>query len=395
MQIRDQYHFGRVFAAACIGMLLFGIVMLTLGSTLPDIMRKYVLDDVNAGTLASLLPTGILIGSLIFGPIVDRFSYQYLLVCSSLLVALGIYGIANAGGLFVLQLSFLMIGFGGGVINGGTNALVADISRDRAKAGSANLSLLGVFFGVGALTVPSVMALLAESLTYEQILNFVATGMILPVIYFLVIKYPLPKQTQSISVGASMKLFKDRSLLILAFMLFFQSAFEGIFNNWTTTFLQRERLFTEADALLVLNVYVIGLTVTRILLARLLRIGNEKLILYGSIISLLAGALLMMFFGVHLVVYAGAALLGIGTAAVFPVLLSFVSEMYQELRGTAFSVVIFIAVFGNILMNFMMGYLADRFGISTYPVVLLICIVMIFLIFIYREFQNRSLKVES
>jgi fucose permease len=375
-------------------MLLFGIVMLTLGSILPGIMKKYELDDVSAGTLGSLLPTGILVGSLIFGPIADRFSYRYLLVCSSLLVALSMYGIATAGGLFMLQVSFLMIGFGGGVINGGTNALVADISRDRDKAGSANLSLLGVFFGVGALTVPSIMGLLSRSLTYEQILTFVSLTMVLPIIYFLIIRYPLPKQTQSISIGKSLMLFKDPSLLILAFMLFFQSAFEGIFNNWTTSFLQRVRLFSESEALMALSLYVIGLTVTRMLLAGLLRVGNEKLILYSSMASLFMGALLVMFFGIHLVVYAGATLLGIGTAAIFPVLLSFVSEMYQELRGTAFSVVIFIAVLGNILMNFMMGYLADQFGISTYPVVLLTCIVMIFFIYTYREFKNRSFKVE-
>ena len=80
-----------VFAAACVGMLLFGIVMLTLGSTLPEIMKRYQLDDVSAGTLASLLPAGILAGSLIFGPVVDRFSYKYLLVLNTVLIALGKY----------------------------------------------------------------------------------------------------------------------------------------------------------------------------------------------------------------------------------------------------------------------------------------------------------------
>ncbi len=370
-------------------MLLFGIVMLTLGSTLPDIMRKFDLDDLGAGSLASLLPTGILLGSLIFGPIVDRFSYKYLLVISSLAVMIGMFGIAAAPGLLFLQISFFLIGFGGGVINGGTNALVADISQDRAQAGSANLSLLGVFFGVGALTVPSVMAILSKTWGYVQILNWIGILMLIPIAYFLIIKYPLPKQSQSISFKKSLTLFKNRSLLILAFVLFFQSAFEGIFNNWTTTFLQRVRLFSESDALTTLSIYVIGLTVTRILLAGLLRVVKEKLILYLSIFSLVAGVLIIMFFNTPIPVYLGAVFLGIGTAAVFPVILGFVSEMYQEMRGTAFSVVIFIAVFGNILMNFMMGILSEKYGISLYPWVLCFCVVMILLIYFIRE-QRKS-----
>jgi hypothetical protein len=37
-----------------------------------------------------------------------------------------------------------VLGFGGGIINGSTNAVVADISSEDK---GANLSLLGVFFG--------------------------------------------------------------------------------------------------------------------------------------------------------------------------------------------------------------------------------------------------------
>ena len=51
------------------------------------------------------------------------------------------------------------IGFGGGIINGGTNALVADISAENK---GANLSLLGVFFGIGALGMPLLLGVLSK-----------------------------------------------------------------------------------------------------------------------------------------------------------------------------------------------------------------------------------------
>ncbi|MCB0670128.1 MAG: MFS transporter [Saprospiraceae bacterium] len=390
MQSGKSYHYYRVFAAACVGMLLFGIVMLSLGSTLPEITRKYQLDDVSAGSLASLLPTGILVGSLIFGPIVDRFSYKYLLVLCSVIIAIGMGGIASASGLFFLQLSFFLIGFGGGAINGGTNALVADISHDHQKTGSANLSLLGVFFGVGALSMPSVMAMLSKWYPYDQILLGIGAVIMIPALFFFTINYPEPKQKQSVSIVKSASLFKDQSLLILAFVLFFQSAFEGIFNNWTTTYLQRIRGFSESEALTVLSIYVIGLTATRLLLAGLLRTISEKLVLYLSICSLILGVCGLMIFHDIIAVYFVAAVLGIGTAAVFPTILGFVGELYQKLRGTAFSVVFFIAVFGNILVNFLVGLLSEKMGISRYPSILLGVVIMILVVFTIYDRSSRK-----
>ncbi len=154
-----MYNKKLVFSAACLGMLLFGIVLISLGSILPSITIKFELDEISIGTLASILPFGILAGSLVFGPIVDRYGYKNLLIICSLMVLAGLEGIAYAESLFVLQISMLLIGFGGGVINGGTNALVSDIST---KDKGASLSYLGVFFGIGALGMPAILGLLSR-----------------------------------------------------------------------------------------------------------------------------------------------------------------------------------------------------------------------------------------
>ncbi len=45
----------------------------------------------------SVLPFGVLVGSLLFGPIVDRFGYKILLSVSCILLSAGFGGIAVAG----------------------------------------------------------------------------------------------------------------------------------------------------------------------------------------------------------------------------------------------------------------------------------------------------------
>ncbi len=141
--VNRGYHKRYVFSAACIGMLLFGVVMISLGSILPEVTEKFKLNEAKTGFLLTLLPSGILAGSLVFGPLVDWLSYKRILIIGSFITLLGIEGIVFSDTLSLLHLSVFCIGLGGGILNGITNALVSEISEIDH---SANLSLLGVFF---------------------------------------------------------------------------------------------------------------------------------------------------------------------------------------------------------------------------------------------------------
>jgi MFS family permease len=192
------YRKNLVFFAACFGMLLFGIVFLSLGSMVNMLAKRFVLDDAHIGTLTALLPGGILVGSLIFGPIVDRFGYKWLLILCSLMVMVTLEGIAFAKNIDAVKFYIFLIGFGGGMLNGATNALVADVS---AGERGAKLSLLGVFFGIGALGMPGLLAVLAKHFATENIVAGIGAFIFLPVIYFLVIQFPPAKAAQSFSFG--------------------------------------------------------------------------------------------------------------------------------------------------------------------------------------------------
>jgi len=375
-----KYSFGSVFTAACLGMLLFGIVIISLGSILPSVLDKFDLNKIQAGSLAAILPAGILVGSLIFGPVVDRYSYRNLFIICTILIIAGIEGIAFASSLFILQASFFLIGFGGGAFNGGTSALVADISEERPGKRSANLSLLGVFYGLGALGIPVLIAVLSSSWTFEIILKYIGLAILLPLIYFARISYPPAKQKQGIPLKSALMVIRDNRLVLLGFFLFFESALEGIISNWSTTFLQHENTINAADALYVLSIYVLSLTLTRLVLSSLLRQIKPFHVLLFSIGIVFIGLSLLLFLHTWIWFITCFILLGIGTASGFPVILGYVGELYNNLRGTAFSFVFMIAILGNTSMNYLMGIIAEKFGIDKFPLVLLICAFFLLLI---------------
>ena len=375
-----KYSFRSVFTAACLGMLLFGIVLFTLGSILPSVIEKFDLDKIQAGSLASILPAGILLGSLVFGPVVDRYSYRNLFIICTILIIAGIEGIAFATSIITLQASLFLIGFGGGALNGGTSALVADISEEGPGKKSANLSLLGVFYGIGALGIPILIAVLSSSWTFEIILQYTGLAIILPMIYFASIVYPPAKQKQGITLKSGLLMIKDKYLLILGLFLFFESAVESIISNWTTTFLQNENTINSADALFALSIYILSLTITRLVLSSLLRRIKPLHVLLFSIGVTIIGVFLLLLSQTWFWLIACFVILGIGTASGFPVILGYVSELYKNLRGTAFSIVFFIALVGNAFMNYLMGIIAQKFGIDKYPLVLLFCAFFLLLI---------------
>ena len=355
-----MYNKRLVFWAACIGILFFGMAITTLGSVVPDLRERFQLDEIASGTLFSILPIGLLTGSLFFGPFCDRYGYRILLALACVSMFLGFEGIAYSPSHLILQISIFLFGLGGGAINGAASALVSDISE---KDKGANLSLLGVFFAIGALGMPFILGVLKGMFAYQMILSIVGIATFLVAVFYISIRFPPAKQAASLPLSRSFFLLKDKTLLIIGFFLFFQSAFEGIINNWTTTYLTQVISIDPQKALYALSLSVVGMTVMRLLLGSVLRNTASKYI-WGISFSLLFCGLILMSVSTGFVGAAtGLILVGAGLAAGFPIMLGVVGHLYKELSGTAFSLVFVIALTGNMIINYGMGVIAQNYGI--------------------------------
>lgn len=381
-----------VFTVACLAMLLFGLVVMALGSVLPVLIKNFALNETEAGLLTSILPTGVLAGSLIFGPIVDRYSYRIFLMVCNLVIIWGIESLAFADSYSLLILAFFLIGLGGGALNGSINALVADISIGDSNKKSANLSFLGVFYGLGALGMPTIMGVLNSRYSYQEI--FASLGVLalflFPVIWTIV--FPKPKHIQGLSLKESLKLIKEAPLVLLGLFMFFEGGLEGAIGNWSTVFLENIIQLSPTRALFGLSTFMLCLTLTRLILAGLLNRVRPYQIMILSIVLIGLGILATYIHTNPIFPLVGLGLLGTGIAACFPVILGYVGTLYANLSGTAFSLIFAFALSGNILVNYLVGVISLQFTLNTFPVILLGCLFFMFflLFFSLQSIKNRT-----
>ena len=349
-----------LFAIACLGMLSFGIVLTTVGAVLPSVIERFGIDTASAGSLFLLLTFGILVGSLVFGPIVDRNGYKGMLLLATLVIIVGLEGIAFAPSMSSLRVAVVLIGFGGGIINGGTSALVADISTEERTAG---LSLLGVFFGVGAVGVPFALGNLLGVFSYSTIIASVGALVVIPLAITALTPFPAPKQPQGFPLAAAQGLVRDPVLLLMGLMLFLASGMEITVGGWTATFFKDELQIPDSRALVYLSLYWFGMTLGRLALSSAVRRVAPARVLSGFLAIAFCGALLLILTRSVSLAVVGVFLLGCGFAASFPVVLGFVGDRYAHLSGTAFSIVIVMALPGGMILPYTTGVLGASYGL--------------------------------
>lgn len=378
------------FISVFAGILLFGVSMVMIGSVLPLLKIRLGLSDIVAGGLFSILPFGLLIGSIYFGPVSDKYGYRWVLATASLFLAIGFIGIGHSWSLWLLRVCILFFGVGGGVINGATSALISDLSSDDKKI--ANLNLLGVFFGLGAFCMPLVLSTLNQS-DYVTVINIVAIVCILVAALFLFISYPIAIEKEKISFKLIPLFFKNKMFLIICFFLFFQSAFEAIMNNWSVSYFMQQLQVDQKQALVALSFLVLGMTMMRVLTGGVFRNISTKNLLRIAFVLLSAGAVCLFIqlpSSYYLNIF-GLFLIGAGLSPGFPVMLGLTGNMYKEISGTAFSFVMLIALTGNIVINYITGVMVQYFGVRAFIYVIFAEIILMFILYLFIRKEKRVL----
>ena len=158
----------RLISLTCLGIMIFGMVSATLG-TLQPYWAGIGLNPEQTAYVALGQAVGMILASLIAGPLCDIRGKKtgLMLGLSSLLIAM--VALPHVAGFVTIVSTLFLVGLGGGILVTSANALLSDISADRR---AAVLNFVSVFFGLGGMLAPFLVANLLSANSNESAVQF-------------------------------------------------------------------------------------------------------------------------------------------------------------------------------------------------------------------------------
>jgi len=350
-----------LFGGAATGIFVFGIVMAVLGTLfgLPEMRQRLKIDLAQQGNVFLLLYAGILLATLIAGPVIDSIGNKVILVASAALVASGMAGFAYAHSFGGAAIPAMLLGLGGGGLNTSTNALVSDLYGEER---GTMLNVLGIFYGIGALGIPLLAAVIAGHFPIALQLLICAGLAGACALLFLGMRFPQASGAQSLSWREALQVARFPGVLVLGFLLFCESGNEASIGGWTSTYAGETGL-RPRGATLILAGYWAALMVGRLLVARLLKFVEKRQLVLGSGLGALVGAAVVVTTRSEGMLVAGVLLIGLSYAGIFPTALAIAGDTYRKMTGTVFGLLFAIALVGGMSFPWAVGQISQRLGV--------------------------------
>jgi FHS family glucose/mannose:H+ symporter-like MFS transporter len=351
----------RLAVVADASMFVFGIVAALLGAVMPALSERLSVSLAEVGTLFLVMNAAMLASSLGLGVAIDRFGFRLPLAAGAWLVAGAVVAITRASTVAGLWVPLACLGLGGMALNSGANTLVADLHDDQQRKASA-LNLLGVFYGVGALMLPFGLGASVSALGVTGMLLVAAALCALLGAGALVLRFPVPKQRQGWPLSQLPFFLRKRTVLLLGFLLFFESGNEFMLGGYFGTYLTRDLGASVSGASYLLAAYWGAIVLGRLVFSRLSLRAEGHAVLCAAACASAAGALMVALACTPAAAVAGIIVTGLALAGIFPTALAIAGARFREHSGTVFGILFTVALTGGMTLPWLAGQLAQAWS---------------------------------
>ena len=141
----------------------------------------------------------------------------------------------------------------------------------------------------------------------------------------------------------------------------------------------------------MLTLFSAVFTAGRFIVGIILRHYAAKITIFISCVTAITGCVMLSTTSSELMTMVGIILCGLGLAAGFPVVLGMVGDRYSSFSGTAFGIVLTIALIGNMFINYITGILSEVNGLEAFTWMLIISgvLTLVFISFSMAIFRDR------
>ncbi len=131
----------------------------------------------------------------------------------------------------------------------------------------------------------------------------------------------------------------------------------------------------------------------RLLLGSVFRKMSDVRLQTMSWILMFTGSIFLHAAGSYTIIIAGLLMLGAGLAGGFPVMLGILGKRFAGRSATAFSIALVIGLIGNMLINYLTGIIAGKYGIEKITTIMFVEF-SVMLVLGFFIFNRKGIKDE-
>jgi MFS family permease len=335
---------------------LAGMAFASWASRIPTIKAKLDINEAQLGSILLVMPISQIVGLPLSGWLVSKLDSRWPMSLGFVMSLIVLFSISFADSITGLIISLFFFAFFTRIYSIAMNTQSITLGKKfekRINGSFHGLWSLGGIAGVGITTL--MIALEVNMKIHYSIVALISTA-----ITFLTFKF-LIKDDKS-PTGNRLSFGKpDLQILLLGSIIIFAAICEGGMFDWSGVYFKeviKVEIFT-AGYLIFMTCMALSRFVSDFIM---MKVGMKKTYMISTLMMTF-GMLLAILFPNFWMAMIGFSLVGLGTAAIFPMtfLLAGTSEKYSP--GMAISLIATYAMIGILIGPVLIGYLAHAFNL--------------------------------
>ena len=341
------------------GFVLSGIATTIVGPMLPVFIRRWNLDDGQAGLFSSIQFLAALGGTLASSVIASWGGYRPALVLGYALMGGGLAGL-NADTHALALAATTAFGLGYGLITPGTNLFVAELGG--AKSASL-LNLLNFTWGAGAMACSPLIALaLKRNAVGSLLVGFAIFGGLI-VLGLLLASFGAEKHETEVAAAEARSPHIGLAVTIaLAALFFIYVSMETSIGIWAAEYAKRLANGITGMTTLAPMFFYAGLTTGRVSAPLFLARLPERKIVLGALSLAAAGTTLLIASTSLKMALVAIFFAGLGCASLYPIYIAWLSRWYGARAKSVGGILFALASLGGSAGPWLVGSVSKHAG---------------------------------
>lgn len=352
----------RMMWAGFLGVFVWGSIAGLLGAVLPALRDRSGMSLSESGTMFVALSIGLVIGSVLAGPALDRLGMKVVLCTAVGLVVVGLLSFEVIRIFPWLLVPVVLMGAGGSAVVTAGHALIAELNPTHR---AASLNLLDCFFGVGAFVTPFVLVPLQEKGGVTPVLMALAALAAAVLTYIATVRFPPPRAATTHTLAGAARIVRSAAFLAPALLIFLYVGTEQAIWDWQVSYFGDHQGLSNVEAARALAIFPVAIMIGRLINARLLMRVSQHAVLLASTTG--ATACFAVILATRSGGLATAALFvaGLFMAAIFPTTLGLLSGRFTGASGSALGLAITCGWLGAVVISPSLGFVAQHWNFET------------------------------